>query len=214
MNDPIDSPKENDNPEIQKYESIIPKDGQANIDEDEIVEKKPKPKIKPKNKIASKKEEKKVDEESDTETEESENAETVTDKKKKGKKSKEENENVAEVKVTEEFTTNVKELVRIDNEIHKLRTKIKELAQEKRPLEEFILDNLAKLGIQSIDISDGKLIANKYKTKAPLKKEHIQEELKKEFRDASKAASVADRILTERPMVERVNLKRTHKHAE
>lgn len=112
-------------------------------------------------------------------------------------------------KVTKQFRDSVVKFLDIDDKIREYRKKVKELGKDKKELEENILNFLDTVEEKSVVVRDGKLIKNVSKTKAPLKKESIHKAIFEITQDNNKAASMTDHILNSRPMVERVNLKRT-----
>jgi hypothetical protein len=114
-----------------------------------------------------------------------------------------------EKKVSPEFIQNVKKWLEIDDNIKDIRKSTKVLMTEKKEREQFILDYLSTIDENVIDVRDGKLRKNVSKTQAPLKKETIHKALTEITGDASKATAMTDHIIKSRPMVERVNLKRT-----
>ena len=112
-------------------------------------------------------------------------------------------------KITKEFKNNVKHWVEIDDTIRELRSKVKELTQEKKENEEFILNFLDSVDEKSVGIQDGKLSRTVSQTKAPLKKDNIHKALVEITGDTHKAMSMTEHIIKSRQTVERVNLKRT-----
>ena len=118
------------------------------------------------------------------------------------------NENVQE-KVTTDFKKKVLKWLEIDDEIRKIRSKTKELINDKKQYEEFILSFLENVGEKELAVNDGKLRRNVSKTKAPLNKASIQKALTEVVKDKAKAETMTDHIINSRPMVERINLKRT-----
>ena len=114
-------------------------------------------------------------------------------------------------KVTKTFKNNVLKWVSIDDNIRELRAKTKELTNEKKQFEENILKFLEEVDEKSIEIKDGKLTKNVSKTQAPLKKDNIHKALVEITGDNNKALQMTEHIIKSRPMVERVNLKRTRK---
>ena len=118
------------------------------------------------------------------------------------------NENVQE-KVTADFKKKVLKWLEIDDEIRSIRAKTKELTTEKKQYEEFILSFLENVGEKELAVSDGKLRRNVSKTKAPLNKASIQKALTEIVKDKTKATTMTEHIINSRPMVERINLKRT-----
>lgn len=114
-----------------------------------------------------------------------------------------------EKKVSDEFTQKVVAWVKLDDKIRELRAQTKEITQDKKELEEWILDYLDKIGEKSISIGDGNLRRNISKTKAPLKKENIYTTIKDLTKDENKASLITQQIFENRPLTERINLKRT-----
>ena len=117
-------------------------------------------------------------------------------------------------KITKEFKNNVKHWVEIDDTIRELRSKVKELTQEKKENEEFILNFLESVDEKSVGIQDGKLTRSVSQTKAPLKKDNIHKALVEITGDTNKAMSMTEHIIKSRQTVERVNLKRTKNRKE
>lgn len=122
------------------------------------------------------------------------------------------NEEVS-AEVTEEFVEVVKSWVTIDDEIRKKTAEIKELKNERKEFETFILEYMGKINENVISISDGKLRRNKSNTKGGLKQETIQSALLDITQDTSKAMEMTKYIMENRPTTERVNLKRTKNRA-
>ncbi|ADO67259.1 hypothetical protein crov226 [Cafeteria roenbergensis virus] len=111
--------------------------------------------------------------------------------------------------VSKEFTIKVVEWVKMDNALRELRAKSKEITDEKKDLEGWILSYLDQIGEKTISIGDGNLRKNVSKTKAPLKKETIHSTIKDITKDDAKASLITQQIFENRPMTERINLKRT-----
>lgn len=111
--------------------------------------------------------------------------------------------------ITEEFKEVVINWVKIDDDIRKKNIEIKELKDEKKEYEIFILEYMDKINENVINISDGKLRMNRSKTKAPLKEECIQQAIMDFTKDNDQALAITKHIFTSRPLSERVNLKRT-----
>ena len=111
--------------------------------------------------------------------------------------------------VSAEFVHNVKKYLELDDKTRELKNNIKELSTDKKQCEEFILNYLQSIDEKTIDIADGKLIRNVYKSQGALKKELIQKALIDIVGDSIKATDITDQIIKSRPTVERVSLKRT-----
>jgi len=113
--------------------------------------------------------------------------------------------------VTEEFIEVVKNWVLIDDNIRKKNQEIKELKDERKEYEVFILEYMDNINESVIDISDGKLRKNKSNTKGSLKQESIQNALLDITKDTGKAMEMTKYIMDSQQNTERVNLKRTKK---
>tara|TARA_B100000524_G_scaffold336567_1_gene226596 strand:+ start:1008 stop:1430 length:423 start_codon:yes stop_codon:yes gene_type:complete len=112
-------------------------------------------------------------------------------------------------KVTNEFKKKVLKWLDIDDEIRAMAAKKKELEKEKKQYQEFILSFLENVGEKEIATRDGKLRRNISKTKGPLNKAHIQKAIDEVIKDKTKSNVITEHIINSRPMVDRVNLKRT-----
>ena len=112
-------------------------------------------------------------------------------------------------KITEEFVEVVKNWVKLDDEIRNYNDKIKDLKNERKEYEEYILEYMDKINENVINITGGKIRKNKSNTKAPLKEESIKTALYEITKDNEKSAQMTKYIMENRPSVERVNLKRT-----
>ena len=112
-------------------------------------------------------------------------------------------------KVTNEFKKKVLKWLDIDDEIRAMAAKKKELENEKKQYQEFILSFLENVGEKELAVSEGKLRRNVSKSKKPISKEWIQKSLNQLIQDKTKANTITDHIINNRETVERVNLKRT-----
>ena len=122
---------------------------------------------------------------------------------------KKEKTNEEKKQVSKEFTDKVVQWVKYDNNLRQLRAKSKEITTEKKDLEEWILNYLEEIGEKSISIGDGNLRRNVSKTKGPLKKDTIFTTIKNLTKDDQKALEITKKIFEDRPLTERINLKRT-----
>jgi hypothetical protein len=109
----------------------------------------------------------------------------------------------------EQFKELVCEWVKLDDIVRVKNAELKEIKSDKKSIEEYILECMNKLDEGVIDISDGKLRLNKTKTKSGLKQTIIQEALTELIKDNTQAQTMTQYILDKRPVVERMNLKRT-----
>ena len=123
--------------------------------------------------------------------------------------SEKESELEVQKKVTKEFRNRVIKWIEIDDELREMRSKQKQLNTEKKQFEEYILNYMEQIDEKCFNIRDGKLRRNVSKTKGPLKKAIIQKALVEITNDEIKAKAMTEHIISSRPTVERVNLKRT-----
>jgi hypothetical protein len=116
--------------------------------------------------------------------------------------------------VSKEFVSSIKKWVSLDDDIKKLREKMKLLSNEKKELEVIILSELDKMEEKVIEITDGKLRKNVSKTQTPLKKDHIAKTIQEFTKDDQKTHEIIDYMMKSRQVVERINLKRTKNRGE
>lgn len=116
-----------------------------------------------------------------------------------------------ENKISESFKKKVSEWVNIDDKIKKIIKESKELKEEKKKLENDILQNMDDLNLLILDVGNGKLRKNISKTKGALKEEIIKDSLFQIFKDDTQATQATQIILDSRPMIETTRLKRTYK---
>lgn len=112
-------------------------------------------------------------------------------------------------KVSDDFKRNIIQWVKYDDDLRKIRETTKEINNEKKALEEYILSYLEEIDQKEVAISDGKLSKQVSKTTAPLKKENIQKALVEIVKDDNKASMMTEHILKSRPTKEKITLKRT-----
>jgi hypothetical protein len=111
-------------------------------------------------------------------------------------------------KPSDKLISSIKHWVQLDDKVRKLKDEMKELSNEKKSHEEVVLSELEKMEEQTINISDGKLRRNLTKTQAPLKKEEIQKTIFEFTKDEQKTIDMIEKIMSSRPVTEKVNLKR------
>jgi hypothetical protein len=121
----------------------------------------------------------------------------------------EESDDEKQKQITEEFIEVVKNWVKLDDEIRDYTSKIKDLKNERKEFEDFILEYMEGINENVIEITGGKLRRNKSQTKTPLKEESIQTALFEITKDNVKSMEMTKHIMENRASVERVNLKRT-----
>lgn len=116
-------------------------------------------------------------------------------------------------KVSPEFVHSVKKYLEVDDKLKAIKKEFKEISKnlnnEKKNNEDFILNYLQTINENVIDVPDGKLRRNITKKQEPLKKDNIHKTLTEIIGDANKANDITDKIIKARPFVEKVTLKRT-----
>jgi len=111
-------------------------------------------------------------------------------------------------KVSEEFKKKIVRWVKLDDDLRKIRETTKEINDEKKQAEEYILSYLENVDEKEVAISDGKLSRQVTKTQAPLKKENIHKALNDIVKDDTKATLMTDHIFKSRETKEKVALRR------
>jgi hypothetical protein len=89
----------------------------------------------------------------------------------------------------EELITNIKEWIKIDNDIAKLKTDIKEKTSRKKSLTENLVVIMKSNAIDCFDINGGALIYKQKKTKKPISAKYLLAELQKYYKDQPDVAT-------------------------
>jgi len=110
--------------------------------------------------------------------------------------------------VSAEFKQKIVRWVKLDDDLRKIRETTKEINDEKKQSEEYILAYLENIGEKEVGINGGKLTKHVSKSQEPLKKENIQKALFEIVKDEPKAGIMADHILKSRQTKEKISLKR------
>ena len=111
--------------------------------------------------------------------------------------------------VTDEFKQKIVRWVKLDDDLKKIRETMKELNDEKKQSEEYILAYMENIEEKEIAISDGKLSRNVSKLPEPINKENIKKSIAEVTKDDNLAQKVTEFILSNRKTKEKVTLKRT-----
>jgi hypothetical protein len=89
----------------------------------------------------------------------------------------------------EELITNIKEWIKIDNDIAKLKTDIKEKTSRKKSLTENLVVIMKSNSIDCFDINGGALIYKQKKTKKPISAKYLLAELQRYYKDQPDVAT-------------------------
>jgi hypothetical protein len=109
-----------------------------------------------------------------------------------------------------QFKSAVKAYVECDNELSDINSQKKELTDEKKQLEEFMIEYMTKNKHEEIMISDGTLHLAITKSKGALKKEYIQDRIGR-YTDTAKAVTITEDIFENRPITEKAKIQRKGK---
>ena len=93
----------------------------------------------------------------------------------------------------------IKDWVRMDSEIADLRCQIKVRAIQKKSLADELVRLMKENQLDEIDTSDGKMVRQTRKTKAPVNKKLLLASLSKYCKSDSTAKEMSDFILASRP---------------
>ena len=113
------------------------------------------------------------------------------------------------VLVSEQFKQTIINWVKMDDDLKKIRQTVKEINEEKKNSEQFILSYLKEVGEKEVAITDGKLTKHVSKSQEPLKKANIYNALVEIVKDDSKAAQITEHIINSRKSKEKISLKRS-----
>jgi len=100
-------------------------------------------------------------------------------------------------------------IIKLNNQIKKIKDEIKLLSGEKEQFEQVVLTELDKMEEKVISISDGKIRKTVSKSQKPLKKEDIHKTIYEYTKDEKKTSDIIDTMMKTRATVEKINLKRT-----
>lgn len=106
---------------------------------------------------------------------------------------------------------NIKNWVRLDNQMSSLRRELKKARDEKKKLSDDLIEIMRDNEIDCFNINDGKLMYSKRKIKKPLSKKHLLTSLAKYFKGSKKeATTVGEFILNTRgeKIVENIRIKK------
>jgi len=120
---------------------------------------------------------------------------------------------VPEVEVSEEelkkkFKNIVISWVHLDDKIKIINSELKNMKDEKKQYEEFILSFMEKYNENMITLSNGILKKSVSQTKQSIKEEMIQEVIEEFTKDMEQAYSITQKIIQKREVNEKVTLKR------
>jgi hypothetical protein len=124
--------------------------------------------------------------------------------------SEEDEEEEKLIAVSKEFQENVIKFVTLDNLTRRKDLEAKEIKQQRKPCEDFVLKYLSTLEENAVDITGGHLRVNKSEQKMPVTKDMIKDAIKKKVANPEVVEAILKDIEESRPKKTRVNLKRTY----
>jgi len=114
----------------------------------------------------------------------------------------------SEEELKKKFKKIVISWVELDDKIKLINSELKNIKDEKKQYEEFILSFMEKYNENMITLSNGSLKKNISQTKESLKEEMIQEAIQEYTKDLEEAYSITQKIIQKRQINEKVTLKR------
>ena len=101
--------------------------------------------------------------------------------------------------LSSEAVNNIREWVKIDNEMRTLKQEISNRKKKKDQISSSLIDVMKQNEIDSVNINNGKIECTKRKTKKPISKKLLQNILTKYYKeDTNKANEVNEFILNNR----------------
>jgi hypothetical protein len=98
--------------------------------------------------------------------------------------------------------------VQLDDKIKVINSELKNMKDEKKQYEDFILGFMEKYNENMITLSNGSLKKNVSQTKESIKEEMIQEAIEEFTKDIEQAYTITQKIIEKRQTNERITLKR------
>lgn len=109
-----------------------------------------------------------------------------------------------DMETKEQLKSCVKEWIRLDNEINKLKAEVKERTNKKKIVTETLLDVMKNHEIDCFDINGGALVYKKSAIKKPITAKVLLQSLQNYFKDKPDVASdVANYVLENRQIEEK-----------
>lgn len=117
--------------------------------------------------------------------------------------------NETKVETKEELIQNIKEWIKIDNEINKLNKELKEFKQKQKLFTKNLVTVMKTNQLECFDINDGRIMYKKNKLKKPINTKMLLQTLKNYYTDNPTIADeVTEYILSNREEVIKETIKR------
>lgn len=118
------------------------------------------------------------------------------------------NQDNNEEEIKEKFKKIVISWVQLDDKIKLINTELKNIKDEKKQYEEYILNFMEKYNENVITLSNGLLKRNVLQTKSSIKEDMIQEAIEEITKDVEQAYTITQKIIQKRQISEKITLKR------
>ena len=116
-----------------------------------------------------------------------------------------------QVTTKDELVSNIKEWIKIDNELLKLKSELKEKTKKKKSITEVLVKVMKNNAIDCFDIHDGSLIYKQKKTKRTISGKFLLQQLEEYYKEQPDLAKeITKHVLDNRVEVikEDINIKR------
>jgi len=109
----------------------------------------------------------------------------------------------------EELVHNIREWIKIDNDLLKLKNEVKQKNTKKKELTEALVKVMKTNAIDCFDVNGGALVYKKTKTKKSISGKFLVEELQKYYKEQPEVGKeIAQYLLDNRPEVFKEDIKR------
>ena len=115
---------------------------------------------------------------------------------------------VSEEELKKKFRNIVISWVQLDDKIKAINSELKNMKDEKKQYEDFILSFMEKYNENMITLSNGILKKNVSQTKQSINEEMINEVIEEFTKDVEQAYTITQKIIQKRQVNEKVTLKR------
>ena len=104
---------------------------------------------------------------------------------------------------------NIKEWIKLDNELTKLKTDVKERTNKKKELTELLVNIMKNNSIECFDINGGALVYKQKKTKKPISGKYLLAQLEEYYKNQPEIAKeITQKVLDSRDEVVKEEIKR------
>ena len=100
-----------------------------------------------------------------------------------------------QLKTKDQLIKSIKEWVKIDNDIRALKKEVSSREKEKKEISKTLMDVMRKNEIDCFDITNGKIVYSKTRTRPPLNKAQLKNALITYYKDDKETASSLNEFL-------------------